>query len=212
MFCRIRTVIGLLSAVAMFATVALASSAQASVLTATATNCGAPQNAQVFLPWGDPSQYFLAPDGNFAGSAVTWSLSGGAAAVAGGDGYALGGGAPSAQALALPQGSSATTPAICVGIGEPTFRLFAENSGSAASTLRVSVTVVTSLGADVTLPVADISATSTWSPTPVEPIVASLLPLLPGNLTPITLTFTTEGKGGNWEIDDVYVDPWTRGD
>jgi hypothetical protein len=189
-----------------------AGSAQAAVLTATAANCTAPQDAQVFLPWSDSSEYFMAPDGNFANSAVSWSLSGGAAAVAGGDGYTLGAGAPSTQSLALPQGSSATTPAICVGIGEPTFRLFAENSGSAASTLAVSVTVVTSLGADVTLPVADISATSSWSPTPVEPILASLLPLLPGNLTPITLTFTPQGRGGNWEIDDVYVDPWTRGD
>jgi hypothetical protein len=201
--------IGLLSAVAV---TACASSAQAAGLTATATNCATPQDSQVFLPWGDPAEYFMTPDGNFANSAVTWSLSGGAAAVAGGDGYSLSGNAPSSRALALPTGSVATTPTICVGIGEPTIRFFAENSGSPTSTLLVSATVMTSIGTQATLPVGVVSATGTWSPTTVEPLVASLLPLLPGNLTPITLTFTPEGQGGNWQIDDVYVDPWTRGE
>jgi hypothetical protein len=186
-------------------------SAHASLLTVTAQNCGAPQESQVFLPWSDPAQYFLAPDGNFANSTTGWSLSGGAGAVAGGDGYSLGGNAPSTQSLALSDGSSATSPSICVGIGDPTIRFFAKNSGSSSSTLLVSATVDTTLGLNLTLPVADISGTSSWSPSSVVPMVENLLPLLPGNETPITLTFTPLGQGGNWQVDDVYVDPWIRG-
>ena len=208
---RLQMVLGFLSVLVTSAFV-VTGSAQASLLTATGTNCGTPELSQAFLQWGDFSAYFLAPDGNFANSTASWSLSGGAAAVAGGDGYSLGGAAPSPESLTLPTGSSATTPAICVGIAEPTMRFFARNTGSPTSGLLVSVTVVTSLGSDVTLPVADIAATGTWNPTPVEPLIANLLPLLPGNMTPITLSFTPVGQGGNWQIDDVYVDPWTRGE
>jgi hypothetical protein len=208
---RFRMVLGCLGAFVL-ATFAVTASAQASLLTPTATNCGTPHDSQAFLAWGDPSEYYLAPDGNFADAAATWSLSGGAMTVAGGDGYSLGGAAPSSRSLALPDNSSATTPTFCVGVNQPTFRFFAENSGSPTSTLLVSATVATTLGATVTVPVADITATSTWNPTAIEPLIANLLPLLPGNQTPITLSFAPVGQGGNWQIDDVYVDPWTRGE
>jgi hypothetical protein len=189
-----------------------AASADASLLTTTAVNCGTPAESQVFLSWGDPAEYFLAPDGNFTDAAAGWSLSGGAGTVAGGDGYSLGGNAASTQSLALPDGSSATSPTVCVGIGEPTVRFAAENSGSATSSLLVSATVETTLGLDLTVPVGDITASGSWSPTPILPVVESLLPLLPGNMTPISFTFAPLGRGGNWQIDDLYVDPWTRGD
>jgi hypothetical protein len=193
------------------AAMVLSGSAHASLLTASAPSCGTASSSQVFMPWGDPAEYFLAPDGSFSGSAVSWSLSGGASAVAGGDGYALGGNAPSAQSLSLPDGSSATTPSICVGITDPTVRFFAQGSASAGSSLLVSATVTTSLGVKVTLPIADLAGAGTWQLTPALAIVENLLPLLPGNETPITLTFTPLGVGGNWQIDDLYVDPWTRG-
>ncbi len=188
-----------------------AGSANASGLTVSAQGCGTPQDSQAFLAWGDPAEYFLAPDGNFANSAASWRLSGGAGAVAGGDGYSLGPNAPSTQSLALPSASSATTPQICVGVNSPTVRFMAQNTGAVTSTLKVSATVDTTTGLNLTIPIADISATGAWSPTPVLAVVANLLPLLPGNETPITFTFTPQGRGGNWQIDDLYVDPWTRG-
>jgi hypothetical protein len=201
---RVRVVLGIISAVvvAVVPMAIVASGAQASVLTPTATNCSAPTDSQAFLAWGDLAEYFMAPDGNFATPTAGWSLSGGAGTVAGGDGYTLRGAAPSSRSLALPSASSAT----------PTIRFFARNSGSSLSTLLVSATVDTTLGMGLTLPVGVVAAGGAWTPTTIEPLVASLLPLLPGNLTPITLTFTPEGQGGNWQIDDVYVDPWTRGE
>jgi hypothetical protein len=197
--------------VAVAATLFTAGTAHASLLTTTAQSCASAPVSQAFLPWGDPSQYFLAPGGNFATAAANWSLSGGATPVAGGDGYSLGGNPASTQSLSLPDTSSATSAPICVGIGDPTVRFFARNTGAPSATLLVSATVSTTLGLNLTLPIADISGNSTWTPSSVVPMVENLLPLLPGNMTPITLTFTPQGQGGAWQVDDLYVDPWQRG-
>jgi hypothetical protein len=47
---------------------------------------------------------------------------------------------------------------------------------------------------------------SAWQPTLPFPVVANLLPLLPGQMTPVAFRFTA--RGGAWRIDDVYIDPW----
>jgi hypothetical protein len=185
-------------------------SAQASLLTASATNCGSPALTQAFSQWGDNSSYELAPGGNFADTS-SWKFSRGATVVAGGDGYSLGGAAPSTSALSLPDGSSATSAPVCVGINDPTARFMAENSGASNTSLLVSATVTTSLGISLTLPVADLTAGSTWSPSPTILFLENLLPLLPGNYTPVTFTFAPQGTGGAWQIDDLYVDPFGRG-
>jgi hypothetical protein len=41
------------------------------------------------------------------------------------------------------------------------------------------------------------------------PIGVNLLPLLPGNYTAVAFRF--RASGGDWQIDDVYVDPYCRG-
>ena len=40
-------------------------------------------------------------------------------------------------------------------------------------------------------------------------VLANLLPLLPGAHTPVAFRFTPL-LGGEWSIDDVYVDPFQR--
>jgi hypothetical protein len=45
------------------------------------------------------------------------------------------------------------------------------------------------------------------SPTVTMPVLASLLPVLPGDQTPIAFRFTVLGSA-DWQIDDTYVDPW----
>jgi hypothetical protein len=39
-------------------------------------------------------------------------------------------------------------------------------------------------------------------------ILGNLLPLLPGEHTPIAFRFTA--VGGDWSVDDVWVDPYGR--
>jgi hypothetical protein len=48
-----------------------------------------------------------------------------------------------------------------------------------------------------------------WSPSLPFLFLGNLLPLLPGQYTPVSFRFTPL-LGGNWQVDDVYVDPWKR--
>jgi hypothetical protein len=48
-----------------------------------------------------------------------------------------------------------------------------------------------------------------WSPTAPMVITPALLPLLPGEHTAVAFRFTAHG--GDFQIDDVHVDPWGRG-
>jgi hypothetical protein len=206
MLARLRLLpLGLIaSAAAVFTTVP----ARAALVTQSASSCGSPTVFQTFLPWGDVANYELAPDGQFAAGGAGWSLSGGAQVVSGGDGISLNGQAPSAAALSLPAGSSATSPAMCVGIQNPDLRFFAINAGDPSATLSVSANWSDSLGGVHSTPIGTVTANGTWRPTPVEPVLVSLLPLLPGNQTPMSFTFAPNGSAGAWQVDDVWVDPW----
>jgi hypothetical protein len=164
--------------------------------------------SQPFLPWGDQALYVLAPDGGFENGGDVWDLQHGATVVSGDESFQVGG-ADDSQALALPQGSDATTAPICIGIDSPTARLFVRNDGDPDSSLRVSVIVQTLLG-PLTVPIGDVSGTDSWHPTPVLLLLANLtaLPIVNGSTASIRLRFTPRGSGGDWRIDDVYVDPW----
>jgi hypothetical protein len=101
---------------------------------------------------------------------------------------------------------------ICVGLDRPTLRFFAKSSGGllSLSTMAVSVRFETSLGLVAELPVGVVLPNTKWQPTLPMPIIANLLPLLPGQMTPVQFRFTPVG-GASWSIDDVYVDPKARG-
>jgi hypothetical protein len=199
---RFRLPAGALAAGATLAAAfgAAAPAAHAGLLTQTAAGCPTETLSQPFLAWGDPSEYFLAPGGDFSAGAGGWSLSGGAQT-------GTAGGSPSGYALSLPDGSSATSPAVCVGVSAPSVRFFATNSGNPLASLAVSVNFVGPLGLPLSLPIGTVSSSGSWQPTPIYPILANLLPLLPGNQTPVSFAFTPAGSGGNWQIDDLYVDP-----
>jgi hypothetical protein len=191
---------------ASVAAMAFASTASAGILTATAKDCGDETLSQPFAAFGDRAQYKKVAGGNFEGSLEGWSLIGGAKVVSGNEPWKVGGSSHS-KSLLLPQGSSVITPVSCVGLKEPTLRLFAKrNSGLLGiSTLAVSVYVKTSLGLVVPVPVGVVLNNGQWKATPAMLIVANLLPLLPGDRTPVAFQFTP--MLGSWQIDDVYVDP-----
>jgi hypothetical protein len=87
---------------------------------------------------GDLADYALAPGGNFESGAAGWLLTGGAAAVAGNETVYVG--APTDRSsLALPSGSTATSSPMCIDGTYPSFRIFARNTGSPKSTLKVEV-------------------------------------------------------------------------
>ena len=188
----------------------LAGSAHAALLTRSGTDCYSGADSQVFLPWMDPSEYYLAPGGAFQAGDPSWTTSGGAGVVSGGEPWNVSGSASGAS-LSLPAGSSATSTTFCVGVNQPSVRLFAQNTGNQNSTLAVDVNFFGPLGIPLTAQIGTIGGDSSWQVTPIMPILVNLLTLLPGNQTPVSLTFVPQGSGGNWQIDDVYVDPMGRG-
>jgi hypothetical protein len=121
------------------------------------------------------------------------------------------------HALSIGSGRSVVSPTVCLGLEHPTMRFFAHRSGGGLlgglSQLLVTARVETSLGLVVDVPVGTITSLTNgvaWNKTPTQIVLASLLPLLPGEHTPIQFRFTAVGTS-DWVIDDVFVDPRYRG-
>lgn len=188
---------------AITATLAVPATATAGPLVADAPNCDAQSTAQVFLPWADPAQYILAP-GGAAESTSGWTLSAGASIASGNEPWRIHG-ATDGGSLKLAPGATATTATMCIGIENPTIRFFVRGIGGSVS---VDSIVETASGDVVSVPVG-VAGSGSWSPTTVMPIAAALLPLLPGDHTPVQFRFTSTGSAPV-SIDDVYVDPQGR--
>ena len=194
-----------LAVAALVVALALAPSAFAGPLVASADNCDTQTLSQPFLPWTDPASYTLNPGGSFEDGAAGWSLNG-AAVASGNEPFNVT--APTdASSLAIANGGSATSAAICVGIEHPDLRFFVKASNPAAS-LRVEVLFETASGDVVSAPIGSTGSSGGWALTVPMPVVANLLPLLPGDHTAVSFRFSA--TGGSFRIDDVYVDPYAR--
>jgi hypothetical protein len=135
-----------------------------------------------FTPWLDFANYQAAPE--------AWTLNG-AAPAAGGQPW--GGGATS---LAIPAGASAVTDPVCITLVHPTLRFFARGTGTLA------VSVITAGGLE--LPVGAVLGTGAWAPSPILPIVLNLL----GEQD---VRFRFASVLGDFRIDDVWIDPYSKG-
>jgi hypothetical protein len=195
--------------IAAIASAALASPASAGLVTSSAGSCYDGPLSQPFQRFGDSASYKLVHNGSFEGGTAGWTLSGGAKTVAGNETYKVGGSTHS-RSLSLPGGSRAVTPFVCLGMHEPTLRLFARRQSGLLTTLFVEVQVQTSLGLTAWLPVlpGDVGGGS-WHPTIAMPVLVNALTLSTTDRTPVRFRFTPLLLG-SWQIDDVYVDPVMR--
>jgi hypothetical protein len=191
------TLLGLLLTLALLALGT--GTAAASSLVSTEV-CNQNPLSQPFLPWHDENQYELAPGGNLEGSLTGWTLTGGAARVAGGEPYEVDGSA-GAYSLSLPAGSTAQTPASCVDAAYPTFRFFGVNSTAGV----LLVQVYQSLLGPVALPVGVVALSSHWQPTLTTLTASVALGLTSGGTAEIAIRFTA--LTGTSKIDDIYIDP-----
>ena len=203
---RVKAVAG---AVAVIAACAAAPTAQAGLLVASAPSCESPALERPFARWLDSLSYTLVPDGGFEQGAKGWSLSK-ARVVSGNESFYVHG-AGDSRSLSLPPGSSATTPTMCAGLDKPFMRFFTKSSGGLLSLSLLSVEVLfeTAGGRVAALPVGVALPSKSWQPTLPLPVLASLLPLLSGEQTPIAFRFRPVGLA-TWTIDDVYLDPARR--
>jgi hypothetical protein len=195
---------------AMLALVGASASQPAGASTSDSTGCADRALERPFLSWLDIAYYTLAPNGGLEAGSSDWSLSGGASVARGNETFAV-----RAQgdefSLSLPSGSSATTGTTCVELLDPTLRLFALNSGSPLSLLKVEVLYADASGTPRALPVALMPGGTRWQPTLPMPVLANLLypPLATAGKVDVAFRFTPVGLGkSGWRIDDVYVDPF----
>jgi hypothetical protein len=161
-----------------------------------------------FLTWLDPLGYVQAPNGGLEDGSTFWSLSGGAAVVAGNESFFVGG-VTDSHSLALPPGSSATTSTTCVTTLDAAMRMFVANSGSLLSTLKVEVLYTDTSGRPRAQTIALLLGSRSWQPTLPTLLLANLAypPLLTDGHVDVAFRFTPQGSLGGWRIDDVYVDP-----
>ena len=173
-------------------------------LTAQSRSCALNVLVQAFASLGDAADYTLVPGGGLT-DMTGWTLAGGAGIVPGGA-PSLGG---DTSALSLPNGSSATTGAMCVTVDYPLLRFYARNAGASTSKLKVEVLLEDLRGNTQALPIATLTGSAAWQPTAPIRIWANLRALISSTKTAaIAFRFTPQGSGGQWQIDEIYVDPF----
>jgi hypothetical protein len=184
--------------------------AQANLLSILPGSCGNQVDSHPFARWGDNNSYTLVPGGTFEAGGLPWALSSGAKVAAGNESYYVNASSDH-NSLSLPSGSSATSLAVCTSIYHPTVRLFVNNTGSASSRLRVEALYPGLLWGVQVARLGDLGGTSTWQPSPELTLGATnLFATLSLQQTVMAYRFTPEGAGGQWRIDDVYLDPRMR--
>jgi hypothetical protein len=169
-------------------------------------SCPSQPAGQVFLPWLDPAWYRSVPDGGLEDGGAGWRLRGGAAVVAGNERYFVR--APSdRRSLSLPPGAAATSAPTCIAPGHPTLRFFVRNTGSPLARLAVFAEFADLAGVKRSLPIGVVSGPPDWAPSPLLPVVVDALSVL--GVTEVAFRF--DAAGGDWRVDDVYVDPYGKG-
>ncbi|MBO9534084.1 MAG: hypothetical protein J7513_14025 [Solirubrobacteraceae bacterium] len=197
---------------------------------ATAACVSAP-TSKAFSKVGDNADYSVAPGGDFESGAAGWSLTGGAKVVGGNEslGWFKGSILPGSKALAMPVGSTATSPEFCVDETNPYFRFMAKADSSMAG-YEAIVIYRNAAGAVTSTQFTSSSEISwgsgNWVASKVSPL-ATKIPLDLGATASVQLKFVSTGNAvavgvGLWGrltggsvaqtlIDSVMVDPYRRG-
>jgi hypothetical protein len=167
-----------------------------------------------FLPWADANPYFPAPGGTFENGAAGWTLAGGAALATGNEPFFVNS-RVDRHSLSIPNGASATSPAVCVNALSPTIRLFAINRGGADRPLSVVLNYTSTDGKPQSKKIADLKGGARWTPTLPIAFLKPITNILKRNgQTVVSFTFSVDvqkSDPASWQIDDLYVDPLKSG-
>jgi hypothetical protein len=164
--------------------------------------------SQTFAPWGDTSQYTPVVNAGFESDATGWTLTGGARVVAGNEPWSVGGSGHT-RSLSLPAGSSAVSAPMCIDETYPYFRLFATKLSAGKGSLKIDVLFFDAKGrVKNTKPFSYTAGTAGWQPTPTIDI-GLFDAKTDTDAAPVAFRFST-GKDTDFQIDDVYVDPFCR--
>ena len=194
------------TAVAAMALLAPAGTANAGLLSQSAGACPSYPLSKPFTKWLDAMNYTLAPGGAFE-SSEGLTFTGGAKIVSGNEPHYLQGTSDKSSVL-IPRGGTVTTGAICVGLDKPTIRFFAKRPNFALlPLLTVEGVFTTRAGTTASLPMVGVPlAGNSWSLQ--LPFVTTGAVLELGDTT--MMRFRIRAVTGDWQIDDLYVDPVRR--
>jgi hypothetical protein len=209
---RFTAVLGKGFAVVLLTAAVGAALAVTATVASAAGTCVFPTSSALFQPWADTNSYFVAPGGDFEAGLSGWSAAGGAAVVAGNESYDVGRGGSSS--LALPTTSSVvTTPTMCVTSNAPVFRMFVKNNGNLGYIDGQLAVYLNFSGADGKLQQVKIAAlkvnNTKWTLSPKISFIQYLSTPLQSGYANISFTIKPNDTHGNWQIDDLYVDPYS---
>jgi hypothetical protein len=181
--------------------------------------CGLPAAAQAacadapatkaFQAFGDSANYSLVSNGAFESGTGGWSLSG-ASVVSGNESYKVRA-ATDAKSLAITAKGRVVSPAFCVSSQHPSFRFFAKRTNGSWGVLNVSLRWSVDGGATNETTVGSVSTGTSWSPTQSFGLSQTLGIWNSSQTASVQIILDPEDYGGNWAVDDVYIDPYTRG-
>jgi hypothetical protein len=164
-------------------------------------SCG--QTSYPFTPWGDTESYCAFPNLGFESGKTSWTLTGSTSIAAANEPWHVSG--AGTHSLQLGPGATATSSPLPVNLLDPWIRLFARSAGANGS-LRVQVVFRGALGnltGLLNIGTLSPSGYSSWQPT--QRVLSTLaLPLL---TTSAQVVLTSQASSGNWQVDDVYLDP-----
>ncbi len=191
---RLRSIVGVVMAVALMAGVAPAAASAA---------CPSSKTSTPFRQFGDSASYSLLPGGSFESGAPGWALSN--AAVVSGNAAAGG-----KHSLAIQADGAAVSPAFCVSTAEPSFRFYARRTSGSWGVLMVILRWSEASGTVHETTVAAIQSGTSWTVSPILQLSTTLPLWQAGETITTKLVFKPEPYGGAWAIDDVYIDPYSR--
>lgn len=182
---------------------ALAGTLAALAVPAAAGACTLGATSQPFARYGDNASYELVEGGAFESASPGWSLESAQVVNASWSyhGTSAGGG------LEIQPGGSAVSPPVCVDTEEPTFRFFMRRGSMGNSDLLVAVRWNSDGPHEIVSTIS--SAQLAWGPGPVLGLGSLMPTLAPNQSVTARLAFSVSGWGA-WDIDDVYIDPYTR--
>jgi hypothetical protein len=176
--------------------------ALAAALPAAAAACtvSTASETQAVAHYGDSSWYTLAPGGSFVSSAPGWTLT---------HTTIQNGGSSFPDALTIAPNGTAITAPICVSSETPTFRFFGRQDGGYYAEVNVNVLWTNTNGQAEDVTAGGGNVGSSWAPSGVYDLGA-MLPTESGNTFSVRLQFIPASTGGAVQIDDLYVDPYSR--
>jgi hypothetical protein len=172
----------------------------------TYASCPAVSSAQLLSQFGDSAYYSPLSGGTFEGSTAGWFFND-ASVVSGNEPYYVVNSSDS-NSLNLSPGGLAVSPSFCLDSGWPSFRFFAQSSGSSWGSLVVAVRWTDSQGNSGQALVSFLSASrySSWTLTPSLGLGSALAS---GATVSAQIVFYAT-PGASWNVDDVLLDPYAK--